>query len=284
MTLLTPGTRVRRHVRRLVAGSFHAADRLLRAGQPRREARVLYYHRIADEPHRACVSPRDFHDQMRYLRDQGHAVVSLREIALALERGDDPAPGTVAVTFDDGFADSYTAAFPTLSSLAIPATIFVVVGAIGSRLHVLRDRPAGVSALTWEQIRAMPRDLVTVGSHTVTHPNLTRLSPGALDDELGQSRDVIARETGVVPDLFCYPRGDFDDTVRRAVRRAGYRLACTTRPGGVSATTDPLALPRTFVAHDDRLEDFARKLDGAFDYLHHGVAFLRRHLPRAAEG
>ncbi len=221
---------------------------------------------------------------MRYLRDNGHPVVSLQEIAVAMEQGRDLPPRTVAITFDDGFADSYTAAFPTLSSLAMPATIFVVVGAIGSRLHVLRDRPAGVPALTWEQIRAMPRHLIAVGSHTVTHPNLTRLTAAGLERELAESRDVIARETGVSPDLFCYPRGDFDDTVRLAVQRAGYRLACTTRPGGVSATTDPLALPRTFVARDDTLEDFARKLDGAFDYLHHGVAFLRRHLPGAAQG
>jgi len=128
----------------------------------------------------------------------------------------------------------------------------------------------------------MLRGPVTVGSHTLTHPRLTELSATALDEELLGSRRIIATEAGVVPELFCYPRGDLNPSVQRAVKRAGYRLACATRAGGVTAISDPFAVPRTFVARDDTIADFARKLDGAFDSLHHGVALLQRHWPGAA--
>jgi peptidoglycan/xylan/chitin deacetylase (PgdA/CDA1 family) len=285
MQVLTPGSRARRHVRGMVAGGLHAAQRLWRAGRPRQEARVLYYHRIDDEPHRSCVTPQAFREQMQYLRDHGYRVVALDDIATALTRGLPFPPNTIAVTFDDGFADNYERAFPVLAALGLPATIFVTVDAVGGRLTVLRDRPDGVPALTWEQIRAMLRaGGMAIGSHTRTHRELTALPAAAVRDELVQSREIIAAETGVVPDLFCYPRGAANAAVHAAVRAAGYRLACGTRAGGVTPHSDPLSVARTFVARDDGLMDFARKLDGAFDYLHHGVALLRRHLPAAALG
>jgi peptidoglycan/xylan/chitin deacetylase (PgdA/CDA1 family) len=281
-TLLVPGSRARRHVRGLLGGGIHVMHRLARAGRPRSEARILCYHRIDDEQHRSCVAPRAFREQMHYLRDAGYRVVPLTTIARDLESGNEFSARTVGVTFDDGFADNYEEAFPVLNAFSIPATIFITTGAIGGRLTVLRDRPAGIPALTWDQVREMARGPVTVGSHTLTHPELTALAPDVLDNELAGSRDVIAAETGVTPELFCYPRGDVNPDVRAAVQRAGYRLACATHAGGVTQSTDPLQVPRTFVARDDTLADFARKLDGAFDYLHHGVTLLRRHWPGTA--
>jgi peptidoglycan/xylan/chitin deacetylase (PgdA/CDA1 family) len=281
-TLLDPGSRTRRHVRRLVATGIHAARHVTSLGRPRPEARVLCYHRIDREAHRSCVTPAAFRDQMRYLRDEGYDIVPLATIAQHLERGTEFRPHTVAVTFDDGFADNYEHAFPVLRALDIPATVFVAVEAVGKRLTVLRDRPSGIPALTWEQIRDMQREHIAVGSHTLTHPRLTELAGDALDRELVGSRDAIASHTGTAPDLFCYPRGDLNAGVRDAVRRAGYRLACATTAGGVTGSTDPFVVPRTFVARDDAIADFARKLDGDFDYLHHGVTLLRRHWPGSA--
>src|SRR5206468_4593734 len=109
-----------------------------------------------------------------------------------------------------------------------------------------------------------------------------RLDAPTLAHELTAARAAIAAETGVDTELFCYPHGDVDGRVRAAVRDAGYRLACATRPGAVTASSDPLTLPRTFVARDDSLADFARKLTGAYDYLHQSVQFLRRHWSAAA--
>jgi len=281
-SLLEPGSQTRRRVRRVVASGIHAARQVAHGWQPRAEARVLCYHRIDDENHRSCVTPQAFRDQMQYLRDSDFNIVALETIAQHLDRGTEFTPRTVAVTFDDGFADNYHEAFPVLRALGIPATVFVAVDAVGGRLMSLRDRPAGIDALDWEQLRCMHQGGVSVGSHTLSHPRLTTLPDDALERELVGSRDTIASRIGTAPDLFCYPRGDLSAGVCRAVRRAGYRLACATSAGGVTARTDPFVVPRTFVARDDTIADFARKLDGDFDYLHHGVTLLRRHWPGSA--
>lgn len=231
--------------------------------------RILYYHRIDDEWHRSCVSPRAFGEQMQYLRDHGYRVLPLG----ALSDGTDRA---VAITFDDGFADNFTQAFPVLTRLGMPATIFVTVGAVGGQLRVLRDHPGPLPALTWSQLREMTSGGIAMGSHTLTHPHLTRLDAEALEREVTESRARLTAETGVVPESFCYPHGDVNAAVRAAVARAGYRVACSTRPGAVSSASDPLCLPRTFIARDDTLADFGRKLVGAYDYLHQGVQLLRR--------
>jgi peptidoglycan/xylan/chitin deacetylase (PgdA/CDA1 family) len=273
MGLLEPGSVARSYLRRALGAGLAAAARL--RGR-RAEARIIYYHRIDDEMHRSCVTPAAFRAQMQLLRDRGHRVVPLADLARGLTGREPFAPGTVAITFDDGFADNYEHAFPVLAGLALPATVFVTTGAIGGELRVLRDRAGGIPALTWAQIREMQQGGIAIGSHTVSHPYLTRLSADALAQELTQSRTAIAAETGMATDLFCYPHGDEDETVRAAVRTAGYRLAVATRPGPVTAGSDPLALARTFVARDDTLADFERKLAGAFDVLHHGVQWLRR--------
>jgi peptidoglycan/xylan/chitin deacetylase (PgdA/CDA1 family) len=282
-TLLVPGSRTRQQVRRILARSIQAGRRVMDGGRPRAEARIIYYHRIDAEAHRSCVTPRAFREQMQHLRAEGYHTIALPDLATAIGLGLPPAPRTVVVTFDDGFADNYAVAYPVLAALGIPATIFVTVDAVGGRLTVLRDRPEGLPALTWAQLREMTAGPVSIGSHTLSHPNLTALPPDAVRRELVRSREVIAEETGQTTELFCYPRGRRNPAVRTAVHDAGYRAACGTDAGGVTASSDLLALPRTFIARDDTVADFARKLDGAFDYLHHGVTLLRRHLPSVAQ-
>jgi peptidoglycan/xylan/chitin deacetylase (PgdA/CDA1 family) len=279
--LLTPGSRARRVLRSALGAGLDAAVRLTRPHRARSDARIVYYHRIDDEMHRSCVAPRAFRDQMRFLVDAGYHVTSLADLGRAVSAGTALPPRTVAVTFDDGFADNYEHAYPVLAELGLPATIFVTVGMMGGTLDVLRGHH-GLPALTWSQLREMLSGRISVGSHTLTHPWLTRLVPETLNDELARSRATIAAETGVATDLFCYPHGDFDARVREAVGRAGYRVACATSPGPVTGASDPLALPRTFVARDDTVADFARKLSGAFDVLHQGVQLLRRGFSAAA--
>lgn len=231
-------------------------------------ARVIYYHRVDDEQHRSCVSPAAFAEQMAFLRSEGFHVVPLGRLRGHLDEHRPFPERTIAVTFDDGFADNYTRAFPVLARHGVPATIFLAAGYVGGpELPVLRDR-SGVPPLNWEQVAEMARHGLDFGAHTLTHRSLPLLADDELAREVVGSGRLIEERAGVRAETFCYPRGHFDARVKQAVRDAGYRLACSTMPGCVTPRTHPLSLRRTFIARDDSLRDFAHKLAGGFDLLH----------------
>lgn len=255
-----------RSARALASEAMHVVRRLV-PGRPG-TARVIYYHRIDDEQHRSCVAPRAFAEQMAHLRGEGFHVMPLAAMRAHLDEHRPFPERTVVVTFDDGFADNYGAAFPVLAKHDLPATIFLAAGFIGGDdLPVLRDR-SGIRPMTWEQVREMARHGVAFGAHTLTHRSLTGLPPDELRHEIEGSRDLVAERVGAPVETFCYPRGHFDERVKQATRDAGFRIAVTTLPGCVTPDTHPFSLRRTFVARDDSLHDFARKLDGSFDLLH----------------
>jgi peptidoglycan/xylan/chitin deacetylase (PgdA/CDA1 family) len=109
----------------------------------------------------------------------------------------------------------------------------------------LPSQPPGDSgSCTWEQLREMESTGIEIGSHTVTHPVLTRVAADRLRHELEQSRSRLEDMLGHPVTMFCYPNGAYDRTVRNAVARAGYRLAVTSDDGLNDATIDPLAIRR----------------------------------------
>lgn len=245
-------------------------------------ARVIYYHRIDDEQHRSCVTPAAFADQMRLLREEGWNVVPFPSLATSLAAGEAFPERTVAVTFDDGFADNHRNAFPVLDRWSIPATIFLATGFIGgAELPVLRDR-SGIPPLDWGQVEEMARHGIDFGGHTVTHRSLTALDDADLAREVRDCRAPIERRTGRSSNAFCYPRGHLDARVEAAVRDAGWTIAATTEPGDVPPGAPRLRLRRTFIARDDSPRDFAHKLAGTYDLLHRARGLGRAAAPTGA--
>ncbi|MBL7222561.1 MAG: polysaccharide deacetylase family protein [Candidatus Brocadiae bacterium] len=109
---------------------------------PPGRALVLRYHRVGgtpEEPVPLGVSPEEFDAQLRFLRARCH-VVSPSELVTALGEGRPLAPGTAAITFDDGYADNFTTAFPLLQEHGLPAAFFVTTGWIGTHRMLWWDR------------------------------------------------------------------------------------------------------------------------------------------------
>jgi len=239
--------------------------------------RILLYHEVVEgEPHEIhAVSARRFAAQMAWLRQAGYRVMALEDWPAADEGVSWPR-NAVALTFDDGYRDNYSAAWPVLQEHEFPATIFLVTGSVGGTSGWREGALGRAPLLTWTQVREMARSGVAFGAHTVTHPRLTSLDLESAGRELADSRDQIEQRLGRPVLSIAYPYSQLDPQIKALAGRCGYRLGCTYRPGYVgSAGRDALALERIAILATDTLDDFQGKVRGGLRWR---AAWHRRSL------
>ena len=210
----------------------------------RRRAVVLMYHRVLDDDEiRADIKPgmyvttSTFERHLRYL-STNHQVVGLDDLhAWLLGQRSFPRIPTV-ITFDDGWADNYTRAFPLLTRYGLTATVFVITGQIGEP-----------EMLTWEQVREMEAAGIDFGSHTVTHPMLTTVDEHRARVELTDSLDRLRREVRRPSRWFCYPKGAYNEQTLQIAREL-YAGALTTEDSTISRGDDMHRLRRIGIHND----------------------------------
>lgn len=225
---------------------------------------VLTYHSIDQRSSVISISPQLFRWQMETLAARGLAGISMAQAFDHFERTGCYPPNAVVLTFDDGYRSVLEQALPVMAVQGFGATVFLVtnlVGLSGSQamlIHPDFDR----DLLNWQQAEAWVRSDFEIGSHTLNHPDLTRLSPDALEQELGQSRELLEQRLQSRVDALAYPYGHFDAAVRDAAARH-YRRACTTRLGLCSLRPDMLQLHRIDAYYLQRPQRFLKLLEGA---------------------
>jgi peptidoglycan/xylan/chitin deacetylase (PgdA/CDA1 family) len=216
----------------------------LPATLPRRTIAVpiLMYHRIdylrpslPEITRRLTVDPADFAAQMRWLKRSGFHTLTQRQLFDALELGRSLPAKPVVLTFDDGYRDVLGKASPVLARWHLHATTYVIT-----------DRISGPdpSFLTWPQLAILERRGIEIGSHTVHHLELPGLSDSDALHELVDSRRTLEAHLRHPVQWFAYPAGAFDGRTAALVRRAGYVLAVTTKPGSLQDAQQPLELHR----------------------------------------
>jgi len=292
---------------------------------------ILGYHRIANsewDPQQLCVSKENFAQQLEVLR-KNVRLLTLQQIDRGLAEGRVPAR-SVAITFDDGYIDTYEDALPLLEQQELPATVFVVTGTIGGyywwdevqslvetanelperidlsidgrsfrwsrhardarnrrslvkglggffRLLPFSDQQSALDelrsllpsstenectsrAMSAEQVAELGAcELIDIGSHTVSHQSLGRISPEQQSDELMQSKKALEEITGQPVRSFSYPNGITSADSPRIASELGYTIGCTSREGVVSSSSNPYLLPRLWVGNWDG-ERFAKWL------------------------
>ena len=195
------------------------------------------------------VPQADFVEQMKWLDEQGYEAVTLAQVEDAWYASGKLPPKPVVLTFDDGYLSQYVAAFPALEHFHWPGVLNLV--AEGADLPDADVQKMLDADQPWE-----------LGSHTITHADLTTLDSAELKHEVAASLRVLQDRFGVEIDNFCYPSGQYDDAVIGAVKAAGYRGATTENPGLASADT-PFALNRIEIHLSDGLRGFVSKLQAA---------------------
>ncbi|MBZ0165167.1 MAG: polysaccharide deacetylase family protein, partial [Candidatus Omnitrophica bacterium] len=149
---------------------------------------------------------------------------------------------TVVLTFDDGYADNYTNAFPLLKKYNFPATFFISTEKVGLPGYV-----------TWDQLREMAAAGISIGSHAVRHEYLPDLSRQRIIEEVRESRRILEQQLGMPVLNFSYPVGGFNDEIKSLVRQAGYQSAVTTNRGFDRFNHDVFELNRVTMDDEDVL-------------------------------
>jgi peptidoglycan/xylan/chitin deacetylase (PgdA/CDA1 family) len=224
--------------------------------------RILFYHRVSPEKDELAVSPERFARQMRYLADEGYAVVDVLT-ATAMLGG--PERKTVALSFDDGYLDVAENALPVLAEHGFRATVFVAPAVIDgdATFEWYEQQPA---LLEWGRIRELDREgVLTFEAHSLTHPNLLRLGDDHAREEIAGSKAALEARLERPVEAFSYPAGLFGERERRYVIESGFRVAVSCEPGVNDAATDRFALRRRQIDGRDSLLDFKAKVGGGHD-------------------
>lgn len=215
---------------------------------------ILMYHVIAKRPPGApypdlYVPKRAFAAQMRGLAARGFHVVTLQE-AYDYWHGAPLPSRPVVVSFDDGFRNHYTAAYPILARFGWSGTLNLAI----SHLH------EGSYGLNRREVAAMIRGGWEVDSHTMTHADLPGLGPSQLWREVAGSRTYLRRTFAIPVNFLAYPYGAYSSSVIASAIRAGYAGATTTN-AGLATPASPYTLPRIHVTAAMRISTLIATLN-----------------------
>jgi peptidoglycan/xylan/chitin deacetylase (PgdA/CDA1 family) len=226
---------------------------------------VLYYHSIPVE-HR-----------QRFARQMDHLARLTRPIRIDTIPPLSSGLRYSAVTFDDAFENITDNALPELIKRSIPSALFVPVNFLGQLAEwwPVEARERQEKIITQEKLRQLPSDLIVIGSHTLTHPKLSRLDVAEAQRELSQSKvrleEVLKRKVTI----FSFPYGVFDGTLVSLCQSAGYERVFTTLPEMAFREPSEFVTGRVGVEPTDWALEFRLKLLGAYRWLPYAFSIKR---------
>lgn len=217
---------------------------MVQAGVRRRvRCPILMYHYVSPLPADAdkyrldlTVLPENFQAHCEYLAENNYRTVTMEQLYGALIRGEKLPPRRVVMTFDDGYADAYTEAFPVLRQFGMTGTFFVV-----------RDFMGQAGYMTWAQAGEMLAAGMEIENHSVSHIDLRGLDRDSMVYQIGAAADEIQNQLGRRPRFFCYPGGRYDPLAVQVVQETGHLMAVTTADGLVHTSSDALRMARARV-------------------------------------
>jgi len=224
---------------------------------------ILLYHRfgpvVADG---MTVTNAVFESHLTYLRDNGYAVIPLRQLVdYYLRKGPPPPSRSVVIVADDGHKSVYTDMYPLVRKYHIPVTLFIYPSAISNASY----------AMTWDQLRELKKSgLFDFQSHTYWHPNFKKdkkkYSPSeyerSVEMQLRKSKEKLERELGVKVDMLAWPFGLYDEELMGKASALGYAAAFTIERHHTSASDNLMTLPRYLIINADKGKTFEAILQG----------------------
>ena len=219
---------------------------------------ILMYHYISDPPWGANDVRRDlslpgpdFEQQLRYLINQGYHSISMQDLVRHIQQGTELPEKPIVLTFDDGYKDAFTVAFPLLKKYGLSGTFFIFSRPINEENR---------EYLSWQEVELMSAAGMEIGCHSYSHPDLTLQPDEVVQAEVGDAREEIESHIHKPVLAFCYPAGAYDDRIIQAVEDAGYWAAVTTKQGIEHSSSNRMILRRIRVRGEAPLASFAVSL------------------------
>lgn len=198
------------------------------------KAHILMYHYVRNvdanaDPlgYRLSVHENELDNQIQLLQSLGYHTMTMADLAAG--KGDSR---SVVMTFDDGYEDFYTTAYPIFKKYGWTATLYIITNKIGGNY------------MTWDQIRELQAAGFEIGDHTLDHFALNTLSVEQQRHQIIDSKHDLEQQLGRPVTAFCYPSGRYNADTIQIVKDAGYTSATTTVPGLVRVGSDPFLYQR----------------------------------------
>ena len=200
---------------------------------------ILTFHTLDDQLSTISFSAQVFRRGLARFHEKGYRTMTLPEAVNLLRQKASFPERSLVITFDDGYQTVYDVAFPILQRYGMSATVFLTTGekrmAMGAgRLSSIKGR----SMLSWDEIQEMHRCGVTFGAHTLTHPDLTRLTFDQIRFEIYDSKAIIEDALGAPVTCFAYPHGRYNGRIRDLVQQ-GFACACSDKFGLMTSQSVP---------------------------------------------
>jgi peptidoglycan/xylan/chitin deacetylase (PgdA/CDA1 family) len=254
---------------------------------------ILMYHSVSEtsfkgvHPYFALeTSPKVFAAQMTYLHESGYKTISTADLVRLLCENQLDSEKYALITFDDGYRDFYTHAFPVLNNFGFTSTIYLPSAYIGNRSRRFLEK----DCLTWPEVRELHGSGVIVGSHTASHARLDDLAESALEHEIQGSKEMLENELGSAITTFAYPYAfpdrnlEFAHRLRDVLKMSGYHDGVAKIIGTKHTPEERFFLRRIPINTADQISLFAAKLEGDYDWLHGAQSIaqtVKRFWPKA---
>jgi peptidoglycan/xylan/chitin deacetylase (PgdA/CDA1 family) len=232
---------------------------------------VLMYHKVNSSSKVGGLGLRvpvkEFEWEINYLSKNGYHGVSMSDIYNSWEKGEKLPSKPIAITFDDGYEDNYTNAYPILKKYHFKATIFVVANTVGG-INLFDVMQPINKMLNWAQIKELSSNGIEIGSHTLNHPHLASIKLERVKEELELSKKDLEDKIKKPVEILCYPYGSFNSEVENIASSAGYKMALTTRQGIISPSDNFFALKRIRIMGMYDHDKFIREITKYFNKRH----------------
>ena len=197
---------------------------------------ILAYHRFGEGQFPSTsIRMEQFKSHIAELKRKRYNILPITEIVQKINDRKKLPDFTVGISIDDAYSSVYEKAWPLLREAKIPFTLFISTDVV--------DRQA-TGYMSWNQIRELKSAGVTIGSQTKSHKHLPLISIEDVKQEIDKANVRISREIGSRPDLFAYPYGEYNSSVRQLIKDRGFKAALTQSSGALNNSSDKFSLPR----------------------------------------